>query len=120
MLKLCYSIFPRKSLLTIHYLFVLPYLQYGIELWGSTYSSYLEPLRVLQKHSIRLLCHVCKYSHCASLAYNLGSLSLDDLHSYSLARLMFKVTNNLTPDVISNMCVKSDSIHSPCSRAYSS
>ena len=50
MLKICYSIFPRKCLRTIHYLFVLPYLQYGIELRGSTYSSYLEPLRVLQKH----------------------------------------------------------------------
>ena len=70
--------------------------------------------------SIHLLCHVCEYSHCASLAYNLGSLLLDDLHSYSLARLMFKVANNLTPDVISNMFVKSDSIHSPCTRAHSS
>ena len=118
MLKICYSIFPRKCLLTIYYSFVLPYLQNGIEFWGSMYS-YLEPLRGYL-HSIRLLCHVGKYTHCAPLAYSLGLLLLDDLHSYSLACLMFKVTNNLTPEAISNMFVKSDSIHSYSTRAHSS
>ena len=79
---------------------------------------FIERLRVLQKHSNRLLCHVGKYIHCAPLAYNLGLLSLDDLHS--LARLTFKVANNLTPGVLSNMLVRPDSIHSHSTRAHSS
>ena len=91
-----------------------------MEFWGLTYSFYLEPLRVLQKHSICLLCLVGKYAHCAPLAYNPGLLLLDDLHSYSLACLMFKVANNLTPDAISNVFIKSDSIHSHSTRAHSS
>ena len=101
MLKMSHMCLPKQYLLTIYDSFIQSYLQYGIEFWGSTYTTYLQPLRVLQKRSIRLICHVDILIHCAPLAYNLGLLLLDDLFFYSTACIMFKVANNLSPDVAS-------------------
>ena len=49
MLKLCYSYMPKLCLINIYNSFILPYLQYGIEFWGSTFTTYLEALRILPK-----------------------------------------------------------------------
>ena len=48
MLKMSYTYLPKQCLLTIYCSFIRSYLQYGIEFWGSTYTTYLQPLRVLQ------------------------------------------------------------------------
>ena len=103
MLTMSYMCLPKQCLLTIYYLFIQSYLQYGIEFWGSTYATYLQPLRVLQNCSIRLIFHVDILTHCAPLAYNLGLLLLHDLLFYSTACIMFKVANNLSPDVMCHL-----------------
>ena len=110
---------PKQCLLTIYYSFIQSYLQYGIEFWGSTYTTYLQPLRVLQKRSIRLICHVDILTHCAPLAYNLGLLLLDDLLFYSTACITFKVANNLSPDVMCHLFTKLTYVHSHATRSPS-
>ena len=47
MLKMCYLYFPKDCLLTVCNSFTLPYLQYGIEFWDSSYTTYLHPLRII-------------------------------------------------------------------------
>jgi hypothetical protein len=120
MLKMCYSLLPKSCLLLVYYSFLLPYLQYGIEVWGSTYSTYLQPLRVLQKRGIRLICHASYTAHCTLLAHNLGILLIDDLLLYSLACLMFKVKNCTVPDVICHIFVKLTEVHMHQTRLQSS
>jgi len=119
MMKKCYSIFPKHCLLTIYYSFILPHLQYGVEFWGSTCTTYLQPLRVLQKQCIRLICHVNKLTHSVPLAYNLGLLLFDELFIFSLACFMFKVNSNLAPDVICNMFTKTSTVHKHATRSHS-
>ena len=93
------------------------YLQYGIEFWGFTYTTYLQPLRVLQKGSIRLICHDDILTHCAPLAYNLGLLLLDNLFFYSTACIMFKVANNLSSYVMCHLFTKLPNVHSHATRS---
>ena len=48
-------LFDNKTLLTLYYSFIFPYLNYCIHLWGSTFQSYLDKLVVLQKKKCALL-----------------------------------------------------------------
>ena len=45
----------RKSLLTLHYTFVYPYLTYCNHIWGNIYQSNLKHLCVLQNKSLRII-----------------------------------------------------------------
>jgi hypothetical protein len=45
----------KETLKNIHYTFTYPYLPYGIEVWGSSCSTYLDPLFKLQKRITRIL-----------------------------------------------------------------
>ena len=119
MLKMSHMCLPKQYLLTIYYTFLQSYLQYGLEFWASTYTTYLQPLRILQKGSIRLICHVDILTHCAPLAYNLGLLLLDDLFFYSTACIMFKVANNLSPDVMCHLFTKLPNVLSHATRSSS-
>jgi hypothetical protein len=116
MIKMCYSCLPKQCMLAVYHSFVLPFLQYGIVFWGTTYSTYLLPLLVLQKHSIRLICHVNRFTHCAPYAHGLRVLLLDDLVLYSLACFMFKVNNMSAPDVICCIFKKSTAVHNYVTR----
>ena len=42
---------PTSSLLTLYYSLVYPYLAYCVSVWGSTYSSNLKRILLLQKKS---------------------------------------------------------------------
>jgi hypothetical protein len=97
---------------------LLFHLLYGIEFWGSTCTSYLQQLRVLQKQSIRLICHASKLAHCAPLAYDLKLLLLDDLFLYSLACFMFKVNVCLFPNDICKLFTKLNTVHQHETRSH--
>ena len=49
MLKLCHNYNPYVFLLNIYNSLILPYLQSGIEFWGSKFKTYLDTLCILQE-----------------------------------------------------------------------
>ena len=53
-----------------------------------------------------LICHVNKFAHYAPLSFSLGVLLLDNLYFYMLASFMFKVTNNIAPEIICCICLR--------------
>ena len=54
---------PLSSLLTLYSSLILPYLNYGILVWGNTYQTLLDKLLLLQKKSLRIICHTAYLSH---------------------------------------------------------
>ena len=46
---------PLSTLKTLYNFLFLPYINYCILIWASTYSSYLKPLYVLQKKAVRII-----------------------------------------------------------------
>ena len=50
MLTVCFSFMPNDCLLLIYNAFVLPYYLYCIEPWGYACTTFLKPLRILQKN----------------------------------------------------------------------
>ena len=47
---------PLSVLKNYYYAMIYPYLIYGNLIWGGTYASHLEPLYLLQKRAIRIIC----------------------------------------------------------------
>jgi len=43
------SLLPINTLILVYNSLFLPFLQYGIIVWGQTFTSYLEPLVLIQK-----------------------------------------------------------------------
>ena len=53
----------ESSMKTLYYAFIYPYFTYCITVWGNTFNSVLEPLIVLQKVAIRIVCGAQKFDH---------------------------------------------------------
>ena len=53
----------ENSTKTLHYAFIYPHFTYCITVWGNTFKSVLEPLVVLQKRAIRIVCWAQKFDH---------------------------------------------------------
>ena len=45
----------QKTLITLYYSFVYPYVHYGILAWGKTYNVHLDPLIKMQKRAVRVI-----------------------------------------------------------------
>jgi hypothetical protein len=112
LLKVASHCFPTCALLPMYYALFHSHLIYGLLIWGNTYSSYLQPIKVLQKKCIRLLSNADFLAHTPPLALNLGILFLDDLYVYLLSIFMFKVYTYMLPECIVNMFIRLNTVHS--------
>jgi hypothetical protein len=89
--------------------FALPNTVYCAEIWGNAHTTFIEPLRVIQKSCIRVICKKPPVTHCAPLAKDLGVVLLDDLYYLSVIVFMHKIYFNSL--VLTNVYVKLSSVH---------
>ena len=61
----------EKSLLTLYYALFLPYINYCLEIWGSTYVTNLQCISFLQKRAVRTICNKGFREHTNALFYKL-------------------------------------------------
>ena len=79
---------PIEARLNYYYAFIYPYLIYGIIVWGGTYPSILEPLKLQLKRTIRVMSDAGYRDHTEPLFKRLGILNLDDIYKYHLSIYM--------------------------------
>ena len=58
---------PTETLLMIHRSLIMPYLSYGICVWGRAAKSYISKLLVLQKRALRLIYFALSDAHAIPL-----------------------------------------------------
>ena len=78
---------PVNILTIIYNCLLLPYLTYGITIWG---FGQCDRLRVLQKKAIRNVTNSSYLSHCQPLCKQLRCLLFDDLLKLSILKLYYK------------------------------
>ena len=61
---------PIETLLMIYHSLIMPYLSYGIWVWGRTAKSYIKTLLVLQKRALRLIYFAPSDAHAIPLFIN--------------------------------------------------
>ena len=85
---------PHSCLKTIYYSFVHPYLLYGLIIWGGTYAIHLNPIVVLQKRCIRLVCDAPYLAHSNPLFASTKILKLSDMYKFEVANYIFNIKSD--------------------------
>ena len=75
---------PNNILIKLYYALIYPHLLYAIQVWGSTFDKYINPLFILQKKVVRLISHVKikdngNYNHSSLLFKDLRVLKIKDI-----------------------------------------
>lgn len=87
---------PEKTLLTLYYSLVYPYLTYCVTVWGGTSQVHLKPLIVLQKRIVRVIAGASFLEHTSPLFHRLKILKFKDVYLYHVSLLMFDMRHNVS------------------------
>ena len=102
---------PRYISYSLYCTLVLPYINYGILIWGNTCKTYLKKILKLQKWAIRTISlWVLQESHRISCLRNTMSRTVL-IHINSNLVLMYKHQTKLLPQTFSNHFIKHNQIH---------
>ena len=107
------------TLRTLYFTFVYPYLLYGIIVWGSTYSSYLDGLFKLQKRVIRIISSSSSRAHSLPIFSSLKLLTLYQLYTFQVALFMYRFSIGDMPTVFNDMFVRNEAFHNYPTRSSS-
>ena len=83
--------------------YIMPLIDYGSVIWGSTSTSNLERLLKLQKRAARIILKADFRTPSADMFSELGWPSIESRLMYNKAVLTYKALNDLTPEYVSNM-----------------
>ena len=101
----------RKSLLTLYYPYIYPYMIYCIEAWGNASNCHLDQLYIIQKKVIRLISFTNYDIPSAVTFKNLEILPLNKLVYNRIGIMMYKYSNNLQPPAINDLYVSNNDVH---------
>jgi hypothetical protein len=102
---------PLSTLNSIYHCLILPYLTYGIIVWGHTSKKYLDKILILQKRASRLMYFKNCKEHAIPLFVKLKILPLYMLYYKTIGNLMHEIFNNSCPSSISDCFTHSRQIH---------
>ena len=101
----------KHALLTLYYSLVLPYIQYCILVWVSTYSSNPNHIALLQKRVVRIINKEKFDAHTDPILKELKILKLDDIYLFHLGKFMYLFQNNLLPRPFGNLILRTNQVH---------
>ena len=102
----------KNTLKQLYYTFVYPYFSYGIEVWGATSSCHLEPLRRLQKRSVRLLASAHPRAHTGPIFQELAISPLRCIYIRQVLLFMYKYHSQSLPQgVFLNLFIPSSTLN---------
>ena len=108
--KLKYFI-PGRILYSLYCTFILPYINYGILIWGNTCKIYLDKLIKLQKWAIRTISNSHYRSHTQPSFAKHNILKVNDMYSLELDVFMYKYSTNDLPGIFNGYFTKRSDIH---------
>ena len=73
---------------------IYPNLHYCCSVWGGCTAYNMNPLLILQKRLVRIMCHKTRLTHTAPLFKSLSVLTVAKIHSYMCLLFVFKMLQN--------------------------
>ena len=104
-------IIPERILRTLYCTLVLPYINYGILIWGKACKTYVEKIHKLQKWAVRIISNSHYRSHSAPLFQKHDILNVHDSYKLELGVFMYKYFNGLLPMSFNTFFTKLSDIH---------
>lgn len=94
---------PTNTLYTLYCSLVLPYLNYGLLLWGNANKQYMDKILRLQKRAMRIISKSEYLSPTKPLFKRFNTLDIYDMYRKEVAIFMFKYKNNMLPQSFENL-----------------
>ena len=107
-LKFC---LPSSTLLMLYSTLVLPYINYGILVWGNTHKFLLEKILLLQKKCLRIIFNLNPLAHTDELFFKNNILKVNEIYLFQLGQFMFKFNNKKAPKFFDNIFYRNDIVH---------
>ena len=92
----------KQILLMLYNAFILPHITYGLEVWGGTNKTFLNPILILQKRMSRVITFQSFRHHSAPLFYELKLLDIFKEYRYLVGIFIYDLLNNNLPHKASN------------------
>ena len=108
-----------KTLQTIYYTIVYPYLTYCNIIWTSTYPTRLKPLFRVQKKIVRIMTFAKYNKESRPLFLQLKLLNIYQLNTYFTALFMYSYFNNNLPNYFTNYFTLNKEMHGHNTRSAS-
>ena len=83
------STLSKDALLKLYYALFQPHLLYGLTIWGTTYPTYLKPLKILQNRTLRNIGGSATYENPNAYYIKLDILKLQDLYYVETAKIVY-------------------------------
>ena len=87
----------KQYLKTLYDSLVHSYLSYGVILWGGTYSTHLNAIRVSQKKALRCIYNSKYNTHTHPLFQDSKILKFDDLYRFEVCKFVHNVLHEKVP-----------------------
>ena len=111
--------YRKKTLLSLYYALVYPYLCYCSITWTSTYPTKLNRIYLLQKRFVRAVTKSNYLAHSAPLFSRLKVLDIYQINSFHVGKFMYKYQNRLLPSIFLELFQTSSQIHKYNTRSSS-
>ena len=105
-----------NTLIQMYHSFVFPYLIYCVEIWGNASAIHLDPLKKIQKKSIRAITFSEFSAPSEPLFQRSNILNFDKLVFQRICLMMFKHHIGVVPKPISDLFQTNDNFHSYSTR----
>ncbi len=90
---------------------ILPYLTYGIILWGNANKDALDRILKLQKRAVRIISNSSYLCHTKPLFERFNMLDVNKLYKKELSIFMYKYHHSMLPRSFNNMFTNMKNVH---------
>ena len=90
-------IVPQATLVMLYNTFILPHISFGLEVWGSTFKSYLNDILLIQKRIVRIISSSKYDAHSAPLFRKLKILNVHNQFKFQVAIFVHDVLHGRLP-----------------------
>ena len=115
-MRISKNILKQSHMMTLYYSLFYPYIDYGITLWGASYTQHINKLQTSQKKAIRLITGSKYNDHTDPLFRSTKMLTIKDIYEYKMAKFMYLFNANILPNPISEMLTMNTEIHNHFTR----
>ena len=102
---------PERILYSLYCSLILPYINYGILLWGSTCKTYTDKILKLQKWALRTISNSHYRAHTDPLFVKYNVLNVYDMYKLETGVFMYKYSKGSLPDGFNNFFTTRYEIH---------
>ena len=95
---------------SLYFIFIKPYINYGLINWGCATKSSLEAVRKNVKKAVRLISLQNKSCHSQPLFEKLKILDFDKFYKFTIGKFMWNLSNGMLSISITSLFERSDKI----------